>query len=190
MGAWWIALPALVPGLYVLYFFRDPTRSIPAEPLAVVSPADGKVVGVERLEMTEWYDGPCLRVSIFLSIFNVHVNRVPFDGTVRSITYKPGEFLDARNEEATDRNEANTVRMDTPAGPMTVRQISGLVARRIVCAIAEGDSLGKGDRFGMIKFGSRTELYLPVSAQATVAVGDRVNGGATIVARVHERSET
>jgi len=197
IGAWatsighpWGTAPALIPGLFTLYFFRDPTRNVPQARDAIVSPADGTVVGVARLEETEWYDGPCVQIAVFLSIFNVHVNRWPYAGRVLAKAYKPGEFLDARSSDAGERNEAQTVWIDTPAGPMTVRQISGLVARRIVCLVEEGDSLVKGEKFGMIKFGSRTELYLPPDTEIAVREGDKVKGGATVVARVHERNET
>ena len=168
---------------FTIYFFRDPIRRIPGEPQSVVSPADGTIVAIEEFETSPHYDCPCKRISIFLSIFNVHVNRSPYEGTVESITYKPGQFLDARKSDTSELNEANTLRMTTAKGPMTVRQISGLVARRIICKVEVGETLAKGEKFGMIKFGSRTELYLPVDAQICVTLNDKVQGGATIVAR-------
>ena len=124
-----------------------------------------------------------LKVGIFMSVFSVHVNRAPFEGTVTSIVHKPGEFRNAVRPETTDCNEANAVRMDTPRGPMTVRQIAGAIARRIVCPAQVGDRLEKGQKFGMIKFGSRTELYLPLASETTVRVGDKVHGGTSVVAR-------
>lgn len=175
---------AFVPGLFVLNFFRDPERRIPAEADAIVSPADGLVVAVERLDETPYYDGPCKRVSIFLNIFNVHVNRAPDGGTVRRIEYKRGEYRNAMSPESSALNEANTLWLETPHGPMTVRQIAGLVARRIVCVADEGAELMKGERFGMIKFGSRTELYLPLAAEIVVREGRRVKGGSSLVARI------
>lgn len=168
---------------FTIYFFRDPIRRIPGDPKLVVSPADGTIVAIEEFKTSPHYDGPCKRISIFLSVFNVHVNRSPYEGTVESITYKPGQFLDARGANTSELNEANTVRMTTPRGPMTVRQISGLIARRIICKVEVGETLAKGEKFGMIKFGSRTELYLPVDAQICVTLKDKVQGGATIVAR-------
>lgn len=181
---WAVSALFLFFTLFTSYFFRDPLRAIPADPSAVVSPADGKVVAIEDLAQSPHYDGPCKRISIFLSVTNVHVNRAPFEGTIRQIKYKPGEFLNAMRADTTDRNEANAVWMDTPKGPMTVRQISGLIARRIVCIAKPGDKIEKGQKFGMIKFGSRTELYLPVSAEITTKVGDKVAGGESILARM------
>jgi phosphatidylserine decarboxylase len=168
---------------FTIYFFRDPIRKIPAEPQVLVSPADGTIVAIEEFDSSAHYNGPCKRISIFLSVFNVHINRSPYEGTVDSIAYKPGQFLDARGANTSELNEANTVRMTTARGPITVRQISGLIARRIICKVEVGETLAKGEKFGMIKFGSRTELYLPMDAQICVTLKDKVQGGATIVAR-------
>lgn len=178
-----VSLLVLGLGAYMIYFFRDPHRPISDKPEDIVSPADGKVVAIEDLESTPYYDGPCCRVSIFLSIFNVHVNRAPCDGVVESITYRPGKFLNAMKTESSDQNEANTVVMSTPHGQVTVRQISGLIARRIVCRANVGDNLRKGERFGMIRFGSRTELYLPPGTPVCVKLRKSVRGGATVMAR-------
>lgn len=179
-------IACLVLGIFTIYFFRDPKRNIPGDRLVTVSPADGTIVGIENLPSTPHFDGPCTRVSIFLSVFNVHINRSPFDGTVESITYKRGEFMNAMRADTTDVNESNTIRMKTDRGPMTVRQISGLIARRIVCKVEVGENLAKGEKFGMIKFGSRTELYLPTNAEICVTLKDKVQGGATIIARFPE----
>lgn len=168
---------------FSFYFFRDPHREIPSDERTVVSPADGTVFGIEELASTPHYNGPCKRISIFLSVFNVHINRAPYDGTVESITYKRGQFRNAMGAATSELNEANTIRLNTPRGPMTVRQIAGMVARRIVCKVEVGETLGKGERFGMIKFGSRTELYLPMDAEICVTLKDKVKGGATVVAR-------
>jgi phosphatidylserine decarboxylase len=168
---------------FTMYFFRDPERAISDAPGDIVSPADGTVVGVEDLESTPHYDGPCKRISIFLSVFNVHINRCPFEAAVEHIVYKPGRFRNAMRADTTDVNESNTIRLATPCGPMTVRQISGLVARRIVCRCEVGERLARGERFGMIKFGSRTELYLPPDARICVKLRDRVAGGATVIAQ-------
>lgn len=185
-GLWVHALGALgvLAGAYVLFFFRDPRRAIPSAANAVVSPADGTIVGIEDLDSTPHYDGPCRRVSIFLSVFSVHVNRAPFDGTVEAIVYKEGAFKNAMRADTTDINESNTIRFRTPSGLMTVRQISGAVARRIVCRCSVGDSLKKGEKFGMIKFGSRTELYLPPGTAICVTVKQKVSGGSTIIAEM------
>jgi phosphatidylserine decarboxylase len=141
------------------------------------------VAAVEELEETPHYKGPCRRISIFLSIFSVHVNRAPFDGTIQDIRRKHGGFLIATKPEASERNESNDVWLETPRGPMTVRQITGVVARRIVCRAKVGDTLAKGEKFGMIKFGSRTELYLPRSAEVCVTASDKVKAGTSVVAR-------
>ncbi len=170
-------------GAYAAYFFRDPERVVPQDPGVVVSSADGVVVGIETLDETPHYHGPCVRVSVFLSVFDVHVNRAPIEGTVRGVEHRPGRFLDARLPESSEQNEANCVHMDTAYGPVTVRQISGLVARRIVCRCAPGDHLATGERFGMIKFGSRTELYLPKDVEILVQEKQVVRGGETVVGR-------
>jgi len=177
---------AFLAGLFTFYFFRDPQRKIPVDADAIVSPADGTIVAIEDLSDSPHYDGPCKRISIFLSVFNVHINRAPFAGIVESITYKPGAFKNAMRADTTDINEANTVRMQTETGPISVRQISGLIARRIVCRAEVGDTLQKGERFGMIKFGSRTELYLPPNVQICAKMDEKVAGGETILARFTE----
>jgi len=186
--AWW-AVPALAPGMFALNFFRDPNRAISAEPRDLVSPADGVVTSVETLESTPWYAGRCVRISIFLNVFNVHVNRSPADATIEKVEYKQGLFKSAMAADSGEVNEANTVWLDTPHGPMTVRQVAGLIARRIICPAQAGERLLKGERFGMIRFGSRTELYLPPGAEVLVRVGSKVRGGSSVVARC-ERTKT
>ena len=170
-------------GLFTAYFFRDPARRITSDPKAIVAPADGTIVGIEEIASSPYFDGPCKRVSIFLSVFNVHINRAPFDGVVASIQYRPGAFKNAMRADTSDLNEANTVYMTTAQGGMTVRQISGLIARRIVCKVVPGEAVAKGEKFGMIKFGSRTELYLPTNTEICVKMKDKVEGGASIVGR-------
>lgn len=177
---------ALMPGLafvYVLWFFRDPERAISADPRDIASPADGRVISVDRIEESWHFREPRLRIAIFLSVFDVHVNRAPVAGTVAKIHHHAGEFLDARNPEIDVRNEAMNWLLDTPRGGVVVRQIAGLIARRIVGWSKEGDVLEKGQRFGMIRFGSRTDVYLPLDCEALVKAGDRVQGGATVIAR-------
>lgn len=183
LGYVWIGVLVLLIGVAMTLFFRDFPRSITAAPNEVVAPADGTIVAVEDLETSPHYDGPCRRISIFLSIFNVHVNRAPYEGEVAGIRYQPGLFKDARKAETTHVNESNTIRLATSRGPMTVRQISGAVARRIVCPLTEGALLAKGEKFGMIRFGSRTELYLPPGTEICVTLKDKVQGGKTVVAR-------
>lgn len=187
---WWpapVALfaggPLVLAGLAIVYFFRDPLRAAQAGPHDMLSPADGTVVGIEELPQTPYYDGPCKRISIFLSVLSVHVNRAPFDGTVRKVEYRPGQFVNAMKSASSDCNEANAVWMDTAHGLVTVRQVAGWVARRIVCKTAPGGMLARGERFGMIRFGSRTELYVPVDTEVCVTLRDAVRGGLSVVAR-------
>ncbi len=182
-GQVYLGMAALLPGLFVVYFFRDPPRRITSDPREIVSPADGVVVEVTELAETPYYEGPCIRVSIFLSIFNVHVNRAPDDGTIARLEHRKGKYKNAMSAESSDVNEANTIGLETAHGPMTVRQIAGLIARRIVCAAEVGETLRKGEKFGMIKFGSRTELYLSPDAEVVVAVKEKVHGGSTVLAR-------
>jgi phosphatidylserine decarboxylase len=170
--------------LWSLMFFRDPQRRIVADDALLLAPADGRIADVETVDETEFIGGPALRIGIFLSIFNTHINRAPCGVKVEKITYRPGKYLNAMNRQAGQVNESNNlalVRTSCPQDRLVVRQISGAIARRIVCAAREGQELAGGERFGMIKFGSRTELYLPVSEQieCVVQVGDKVKAGLT-----------
>jgi phosphatidylserine decarboxylase len=187
-GAW--ALLALVPALllvWLLAFFRDPERPIPSGQHLMVSPADGMVSDITELPRFDLLDGPALRIGIFLSVFNVHINRSPCDGRVIRVIYKKGKFINAMSHaRASDENESNTIVIAGPDGEKpiaVVKQIVGLIARRIVCTAAEGQALARGQRIGMIKFGSRTELYIPMrlAPQARVRVGQKVRGGADVV---------
>ncbi len=178
-----IVSPLILLGLFSAWFFRDPERAIPEGPGLVVSPADGKVVAV-----VDGPDGPS--VAIFLNVFDVHVNRAPVGGTVESVTYRRGSFLAAFDERAGDLNEQNEVVLDGPSGRVRVRQIAGLIARRIVCRVKPGDRLRAGDRFGLIRFGSRTDLRLPRGAEILVRVGERVKGGASVIGRMPALSGT
>jgi phosphatidylserine decarboxylase len=179
---------SLVLWLFVVSFFRDPPRTVPTDADALVSPADGTVTHVETIDEPDF--GPALRVSIFLSIFNVHVNRAPRSGRVTSVRYFRGEYLDARHAECHVRNEQLWVDFtDAATGqPIRVKQISGAIARRIVCKLKPGDVVSAGERFGMIKFGSRTDVLIPagMAKEVLVKVGDKVSGGKTILARVRE----
>jgi phosphatidylserine decarboxylase len=177
---WWLGAVFVVLGLFVLYFFRDPERQIPNQLGAVVSPADGRIVEV----VDEPLGGrPGKRISIFLSVFDVHVNRAPVGGQVRSVEYHRGRFMAAWNEKASLANEQNAITIATPAGEMTFKQIAGWVARRILCWTRIGDEVRIGQRIGMIRFGSRVDVWLPSDAEILVQRGQHVAGGATQIAR-------
>ncbi|MFZ0335328.1 MAG: phosphatidylserine decarboxylase family protein [Candidatus Acidiferrales bacterium] len=177
---WWLGAAFVILGLFVLYFFRDPERQIPSEPGAVVSPADGRIVEV----VDEPLGGrPGKRISIFLSVFDVHVNRAPVGGQVRGVEYHRGRFMAAWNEKASLANEQNAITLATPAGEMTFKQIAGWVARRILCWTQIGDEVRIGQRIGMIRFGSRVDVWLPSDAEILVQRGQHVAGGATQIAR-------
>lgn len=170
--------------VFVVYFFRDPERTIPNEAKVVVSPADGKIVQIRDLPAGEALDEPAVQVSVFMSVFNVHVNRSPFEAKVLRTVYNPGKFLPANREKASLLNEQSSVFLDTSEGPLKVTQIAGLIARRIVCKVRPGDVLRRGERFGLIKFGSRVDLFLPKSkTEILTQLGDRVKAGETILAR-------
>ncbi len=188
---WALGIPAavlFVLWLEVVFFFRDPERTIPADPAAVVSPADGLVTHVDEVDDPDFPGGRAFRIGIFLSIFNVHVNRIPRGGRVVGLRYFPGEFLDARNPECPARNEQLWIDLEGGGPPrlMRVKQISGAIARRIVCWLKLGEEAAKGERLGMIKFGSRTELLMPagVPMDVLVKVGDTVHGGSTVLLRL------
>ena len=177
---WWWSLPPLALAAFFLWFFRDPQRVIPGGPGLVVSPADGKITSIERIETP---DGPRTRISIFLNVFNVHVNRAPVAGIVRSVRYQKGAFVNAMDAASADRNEQNICRMQADDGyDVVFKQIAGLLARRIVFRHQEGERLKRGQRVGLIKFGSRTDLILPARAEMRVELGAKVNGGSTVLA--------
>ena len=193
-GAVWIhpllysPLIAIIPfWLFVISFFRDPNRVNPTDPAALVSPADGKVTHIDEIDSAEFPEGRAFRISIFLSVFNVHVNRSPRRSRVTNVRYFPGEFLDARHGDCAVRNEQLWINLtdESTGTPMVVKQISGAIARRIVCWLKPGDVLQAGERFGMIKFGSRTEVLLPAGPHCDVKikVGDMVSGGSSVLLR-------
>lgn len=168
--------------LFVCWFFRDPERVAPQEAGALISPADGRVIIIGKIDECEYLDGPCLKVSIFMNVFNVHVNRAPFDGTVEKVVYNPGKFMNASFDKASVHNERNALIIKTVDGVrFAVVQIAGLIARRIVNHAAEGDVVQKGVRYGMIQFGSRLDLYLPPDFDVRVKLGDKTTAGATII---------
>jgi len=185
--AWYLAFVPAIPLGLVLYFFRDPNREVPLAPGLVVSPADGTVCEITRLDHDEFIGGPAVRIGIFLSIFNVHLNRAPVGGRVIALRYSPGEFLNALRPESALRNENMWIALEEDSPPyrrMTVRQISGAIARRIVCDLRPGQSVARGEKFGMIKLGSRTELILPETddLRIEVASGQKVHAGSSVLA--------
>jgi phosphatidylserine decarboxylase len=169
-------LPLFLLAAFCLYFFRDPDREIPSGPVAV-SPADGKVVSIMPLSGTE------TRISIFLNVFDVHVNRTPVAGTVTSVVYQPGQFLVASREEASTVNEQNTITVEGEGTRVVYKQIAGLIARRVVCWKRPGDKVALGERIGLIKFGSRMDVILGPEWDITIRVGERVAAGSSVIAR-------
>src|ERR1700737_4786993 len=180
----WFSLLFFVLILFPLFFFRDPDRNIPADRNAVVAAADGVVKDISEVEETEVLKTRMRRVGIFLSIFDVHTNRAPLDGRINYRQHHEGLCLDARSPDCSEKNEAMTWAFENPRVTLVVRQLTGAIARRIVAWADVGDELAKGERFGMIRFGSRTEVYLPLAATVFVKVGDHVAGGSTIIARL------
>jgi phosphatidylserine decarboxylase len=183
-AAFTIKVALAVVLIWTLMFFRDPERRCPSYTNLLLAPADGRITEIETVEETNFIGGPALRIGIFLSIFNVHINRAPCNVKIEKITYKKGKYLNAMNPQSGRVNESNDldlIRTDIPKDKLIVRQISGAIARRIVCEAKEGRELSGGQRFGMIKFGSRTELYLPVreNAKCLVKIGDKVKAGLT-----------
>src|SRR3954451_20797886 len=180
----WLLLLVLVLTIYVFWFFRDPARVAPTDPSAVVAAADGVVADIAEVEELEVVHAPQKRVGIFLSVFDVRTNRAPVDGKVIYKKAHAGLCLDARHADCTTKNRAMTWAFENASGIFVVRQLTGMIARRIVGWSEVGDRLKKGERFGMIRFGSRTEVYLPLDAAVLVKVGDKVCGGSTVIARL------
>ncbi len=180
VGWWGVTGVGLVLTVGVALFFRDPERSIPQTPETIVSPADGRVMEIVP------ENAQTRRISIFLSLWDVHINRAPYGGVVQSVVYTPGKFLAAYRQEASWVNEANTITIADHGREFMVKQIAGILARRIVCRVRPGDTLEKGQRYGLIRFGSRTDLLLPATAEIAVQVGDVVRGGETILAFLKE----
>ena len=182
LGRVW-AVPFLVLAAFFLFFFRDPNRRPPADPHVLVSPADARVMAVGPFPGKGAPPGEWQWISMFLSPLDVHVNRTPAAGTVTRVEYHPGRFLPAYRAEAGELNEWTEVWFDTPRGPVVVRQIVGILARRIVCRLAVGEQVAAGQRFGVMKFGSRIDMFVPLSATIATRVGDKVVGGETVIAR-------
>jgi len=182
LGRTRIKYVGLVPLLFTTWFFRDPVREVPAQPGTVLSPADGTVLEVSQT--TEERVGPCTKVAIFMSVFNVHVNRAPLDGEVIDKIYKPGAFRVASLGKKTEANERMILYIKYPAGIVRVEQVAGLIARRIHCWPQKGDRLTKGERFGLIRFGSLLECYIPREVQVIARKGDKVYAGVTVLGRM------
>jgi len=172
---WYWALPFYILAIFCLYFFRDPDREVPAGPVAV-SPADGKIVVVKA-------ENGGQRISIFLNVFDVHVNRTPIPGRVVDVRYQEGQFLVASKEEASHSNEQNVITVEGPLGRIEFKQIAGLIARRIICYKKSGDTVTAGERVGLIKFGSRVDVQLGPEWEVAVRVGQRVSAGSSVIAR-------
>ena len=177
-GTWFLAIPPVVLALFFMWFFRDPNRKIPNGPGLIVSPADGVVTEAEWVETTA---GGRLRVSIFLNVFDVHVNRSPIAGTVKVAEHRPGGFLNAMKPESALENEQTLIQIDGGGYEVAFKQIAGLLARRIVCNLKVGDRVERGQRMGLIKFGSRCDVLMPAEAALKVKVGSRVSGGSTVL---------
>ncbi|KJK23685.1 phosphatidylserine decarboxylase [Burkholderiaceae bacterium 16] len=183
-GFWW-ALPLWIITLFVLQFFRDPPRHIPAQPNAVLAPADGRIVVVEKT-MDPFAGREALKISVFMNVFNVHSNRVSVDGKVEKVEYFPGKFVNADLDKASLENERNAVviRRAADGKVVTLVQVAGLVARRILCYTRVGETLSRGQRYGFIRFGSRVDVYLPVDARPRVTIGEKVSASSTILAEL------
>ena len=184
LGLIW-ALPFWAISLFILQFFRDPAREIPDDPQAVLSPADGRIVAVEKVR-DPYLDRDALKISVFMNVFNVHSNRSPVDGTVKQRWYHAGSFLNAALDKASLENERNALWLQTRSGAdVTCVQIAGLIARRILCYVEAGAGLERGQRYGFIRFGSRVDVYLPLNAEVKAALGDKVYATESILARLH-----
>lgn len=181
----WAALPLILVAIFVLQFFRDPPRTIPEGSGVVLSPADGKIVCIEKA-YDDYQSVEALKISVFMNIFNVHSNRSPVDGEVLEIRYIPGKFFNADFDKASAENERNAMIIRTASGQkITCVQIAGLVARRILCYTKPGEWLKRGERYGFIRFGSRVDVYLPLNAMPLVSIGQKVKATETILARIN-----
>jgi phosphatidylserine decarboxylase len=181
-GAW--SVPLWIWSLFVLQFFRDPARPVPGSAKSVLSPADGRIVAVEKVR-DAYLQREALKVSVFMNVFNVHSNRSPVDGEVRGRWYHAGSFLNAALSKASAENERNAIWLRTADGQdVTSVQVAGLIARRILCYVEKGATLGRGQRYGFIRFGSRVDVYLPLESRVRVAIGEKVYASATILAEL------
>lgn len=180
LAGWW-SLPVWLAALFVVQFFRDPPRTAPADTRAIASPADGRIVAVERTR-DPWLERDAIKISVFMNVFNVHSNRSPVDAEVRQVWYHAGLFVNADLDKASLQNERNALWLRTPQGAdITCVQVAGLIARRILCYVKAGDRLTRGQRFGFIRFGSRVDVYLPVTARVSAALGEKVHAGSSVL---------
>ena len=177
------SVPLWGVAIFVIQFFRDPPREVPQQPNAVLAPADGRIVKVEKARDT-YAERDALLISVFMNVFNVHSNRSPVDGTVERVEYSRGKFVNADLDKASTENERNAMVVKLDGECITVVQVAGLIARRILCYVKAGDRLTRGQRYGFIRFGSRVDVYLPLTARPRVAVGDRVAATSTILAEI------
>ena len=184
--SWLWAIPFWIIAVFVLQFFRDPPRDIPSVDNAILAPADGRIVAVEKL-LDPYLKRDAVKVSVFMNVFNVHSNRSPVDGKVRDKWYSPGKFINADLPKASLENERNALWIKTDNGAdVTCVQVAGLIAKRILCSAKPGDHLTRGQRFGFIRFGSRVDVYLPTNAKINVNIGDKVHATSTILAELRE----
>jgi phosphatidylserine decarboxylase len=184
LGNFWIALPFILISIFIIQFFRDPKREIPGDAAAILSPADGKVICVEQ-SMDVYQNKEALKISIFMNVFNVHSNRSPVDGEVISLQYYPGKFVNADFDKASTENERNAMIIKTADNQkITVVQVAGLIARRILCYTQVGNILSRGERYGFIRFGSRVDVYLPLNTKILVTIGQNIKATETIIAKL------
>jgi phosphatidylserine decarboxylase len=182
VGLW--SVPLWIIALFVLQFFRDPPRTIPQDPNAILSPADGRIVVVEKAH-DPYANREALKISVFMNVFNVHSNRSPVDGKIEKVQYFPGKFINADLDKASTENERNALTITAASGhTVTCVQVAGLIARRILCYVSANDTLRRGQRYGFIRFGSRVDVYLPLSAKPRVTVGEKVSATETILAEL------
>ncbi len=180
----WVSVIAWIIFLFVLQFFRDPARFIPQGARDVISPADGRIVAVEKTRDV-YANRDALKISVFMNVFNVHSNRSPVDGKIQTVKYFPGKFVNADLDKASTENERNAVVITTASGAtVTSVQVAGLIARRILCYVGAGESLSRGQRYGFIRFGSRVDVYLPLDATPKVSIGDKVSASSTVLAEL------
>jgi len=183
-GWWLVAVPVWLIVVFIVQFFRDPPRVVPSQANAILSPADGRVVVVEKAR-DPYLDRDALKISVFMNVFNVHSNRSPIDGVIKNKWYHAGSFLNAAMDKASLENERNALHIATAGGvDVTCVQVAGLIARRILCYVGPGDTLARGQRYGFIRFGSRVDIYLPPTARPKVAVGDKAKATSTIIAEL------
>ena len=183
----WSSIPAGITGfiaLFNLYFFRDPERTVPAGENLVLSPADGTVIRIDEVEETEYFKSRVTRLSIFLSVFSVHINRIPISGTVDFLRYKKGKFVAAFEHKASEENEQTIIGINSGNHRILFTQIAGIIARRIICNLNESDKVTAGNRFGMIRYGSRVDVYFPPEFKLKVSLRDKVTGGETVIGEI------